>query len=147
MMQWLRAGLSSVFSVGVLACVMAVLVAMPVLQARGDGGPCHAGSGMIASSSHHDAHDHSPSTHIHHASSGIDVAHTELNPGKRDANSKPDCCLPGFGVALLPSGFSLDGGPTATAPLPLPMAASFHGHDPSAPRKPPRTTDMATLVA
>lgn len=148
MMRQLRQVLGSGFMTGIFACVIAMLVAMPVLRAHAEGALCHpaqtAGTPASSVAHHHDGHAHAAS---HDQFANAAGQHTTNEQNDRSLGTQLKCCLPGIGLAALASPIGLE--PTAmAATLPsLTVVARIDGLNPSAPRKPPRTTCIAALPA
>lgn len=143
--------------------MIALLVAMPVLRAQAEARSCHNIQLAITIASN-DTHNHEPGHehptavvgHDHDASNSV-AAHIHPNAeddkpeGKKSNHQKSSqqssCCLPGCGLAILEVAVSLNGALTLATPDLLPVTARVDGLDPSAPRKPPRTTNIADLAA
>jgi hypothetical protein len=138
---------------GMFACLVAMLIALPVLRARADIGPCHDAQAVSANPSsgthsHNVGHEHPVAAHNHdgHSESTL-AAHTHSVPGERKSSSQAECCLTSCGLAVIATALSLAGPFKAEIRQRLPVTPVFAGLDPSAPRKPPRTTGIAALVA
>jgi hypothetical protein len=163
MLNRLRSGLPSKIIGGIFACVIAMLVAMPVLRAQAEARSCHNTQLAIAIASN-DTHNHEPGHehptavvgHDDDASNSVAAhihpnAEDETPEGKKSNHQKSSgqssCCLPGCGLAILEAAVSLSGAETLTTPDLLPLTTLVDGLDPSAPRKPPRTTYIVDLAA
>lgn len=138
---------------GMFACVLAMLVALPVLRARANIGPCHdsqvASASPVSGIHNHDVgHEQPVAAHSHagHSESTL-AAHTDSKPMEHNSKSQAECCLSSCGLALIASAVSVEGAFAAAIRQSLPVTEDFTGLDPSAPRKPPRTTYIAALAA
>jgi hypothetical protein len=153
MLRYLRSTFGSSYMSGMFACVLAMLVALPVLKARADIGSCHEArvetlSALSGTHIHDVGHEHPVAMHTHDDDSeNRMVVHTRSKTMEHTSKPQAECCLPGCGLAVIASAYSVEG-PFAAAIKPcLPVTKDFTGLDPSAPRKPPRTTDIAALAA
>lgn len=157
MLQRLRSTLRSSCIAGLLACAIAMLVAMPVLRASARVAPWAAEANVAAAAAlpcHKPAAEHTAIDRVamvHDAqSTGRDGGHGEApaDDGSRRAEwPLSNCCVPGCAVLLIPAGMPLDMQPRKASRHALPVLAEPDGLEPGAPRKPPRTTVIADLAA
>jgi hypothetical protein len=163
MLKGLRSHLPSRVIRGIFACVIAMLVAMPVLRATAEARSCHKPQVVSAIASndthnHEAGHQHFTAVVGHDEDASNSVA-AHIHPNAEDDNpegkmsnhhkssQQSSCCLPGCGFAILEAAVSLGGAETLTTLDLLPFTALVDGLDPSAPRKPPRTTYIVDLAA
>jgi hypothetical protein len=135
--------------VGVLACIFAMLVAMPVLRAHAAGKLCHPIQNVNVSAAavhDHASHDQPTSGHDHSETDAVTLATSDAPDGEKPT-LQPTCCLPGCGLAVFGSVNPAIPDALAKSKLSLANITPIVGLDPSAPRKPPRTTDIADRKA
>lgn len=137
--------------VGIFACALAMLVAMPVLRAQTTGKACHQSQTVNVPAAAHDHAGHDQpilghDQHDHIASEAVTPEKSDA-PNGNEPTSQPTCCLPGCGLAVFGSVNPAIPDALAKSQLSLANITPIAGLDPSAPRKPPRTTDIAVRVA
>lgn len=148
--------MASALVAGMFACVIAMLLAGPGLRSKA---ACHtapAGNhAAVASVGQHGGDGHAPHEanqeavhgHAHGHGPGVDAGHAPPGPGQGEPVTPEQCCVVAVGSVLTASMVVI--GPAAMdgAPLRAPKSLQHDGIDPAAPRKPPRTTDIADLAA
>jgi hypothetical protein len=153
MLRYLRSTFGSSFVSGMFACLLTMLVAVPVLKARAAIGRCHEArveslNVLPGTEIHDDGHEYRVAAPTHDdPSEHTSVVPTRSKPMERTSKLPAECCLPGCGIGILEASVSFHGAVLRATPDLLLLTAHVDELDPSAPRKPPRTTYIVDRTA